>query len=559
MNQQKALEILKLGHNVYLTGPAGSGKTFLLNQYINYLKGNGIEVGITASTGIAATHLNGRTIHSWAGINIKEKLTNKDLLKILSRKNLQWQFLLTNVLIIDEVSMLHSFRLDMVDRVCKAFKGSDKSFGGMQVILCGDFFQLSPVCKNGEDPSFINTSRAWQDMNIQICHLDEQHRFTDQDYMCILNEIRANNTSESSLQLLINRFNKNVENHITPTKLCTHNADADAINDFKLAEIPSKEETYQMMSMGEPKLIEALKDGCLAPENLVLKKGAAVMFVKNNFGKGYVNGTLGKVVDFDDERYPIVETVKKQRIIARPESWKIEENNRTLALISQTPLRLAWAITVHKSQGMSLDAAEIDLSKTFEYGMGYVALSRVRSLAGLKLIGINDLALQVNKAAIELDGELKEKSQTSLAQLENLSYEEKSKRQNDFLDRLKVAPKIADYQNADNVDQVNIVQDDADELEDEVETDYSPKTIKEAIELINSTEAISDDDFRIIFEYRKNKMDWLHSNFGPTIRALTGLNKGNKALLEACGSKNLSPEEASRIIMEELWKDIHSR
>lgn len=436
MTQQEAFDILKLGYNVYLTGPAGSGKTFLLNQYIEYLKKKGVKIGITASTGIAATHLNGRTIHSWSGIGVKDQLTDKDLRSISNRKYLRAKLRLVNVLIIDEISMLHSFRLDMVDKVCKAVKQSNEPFGGMQVVLCGDFFQLPPVCRNGEDPSFVNTSQAWRDMNIQVCYLNEQHRHKDGDYMQVLNEIRDNNISEAGLQLLVSCQDREVEYDITATKLYTHNADVDMINNSKLAEIDEKEKVYQMTSIGNKKLIEKLKDGCLAPEELYLKKGAVVMFVKNKFSRGFVNGTLGRLVGFDGEGNPIVQTLKGQRITANPESWEIEENGLVKAKINQIPLRLAWAITVHKSQGMSLDAAEIDLSKAFEYGMGYVALSRVRSLRGLKLVGINELALRVSDEAVALDSELKQISQRVLQNLQKLDCWEKEERQKNFLEAI---------------------------------------------------------------------------------------------------------------------------
>ncbi len=434
MTQQEALDILKLGHNACLTGPAGSGKTYLLNQYIEYLKKKKVKVGVTASTGIAATHLDGRTIHSWSGIGIKDELTDGDMQNILDRKYLQLQLRLTNVLVIDEISMLHSFRLDMVDKVCKAFMQNDEPFGGKQVVLCGDFFQLPPVCRNNEDSSFVNTSQAWKDMDIHVCYLDEQHRHTDKNYMRFLNEIRENAVGEAGQELIMSRYNQEVECDIEPTKLYTHNADVDAINSAKLAKIGGEEQVYQMTSTGKDVLVDILKKGCLAPERLVLKKDAVVMFVKNNFTKGYVNGTLGKVVDFDGARYPIIETTKKEEIVASPESWEIEEDGTTKARISQIPLRLAWAITVHKSQGMSLDAAEIDLSRTFEYGMGYVALSRVRSLGGLKLRGINDLALQVSAEAIVLDEELKQLSEEVLEGLEKLGQREKKREQKAFLE-----------------------------------------------------------------------------------------------------------------------------
>jgi len=177
----------------------------------------------------------------------------------------------------------------------------------------------------------------------------------------------------------------------------------------------------------------------LVPERLVLKKGAKVMFVKNNFDKGYVNGTMGKVIGFDGDELPIVETTGGSHITVVPASWTVEEDDVVKAEISQIPLRLAWAITVHKSQGMNLDAAEIDLSKSFVEGMGYVALSRLRSLAGLKLRGINELALMVNQEILELDETLKQMSQEVTEDLREMKIGEKKKKQRQFLGSL---PKV---------------------------------------------------------------------------------------------------------------------
>ena len=436
MTQQEAFEVFKLGYNVYLTGSAGSGKTFLLNKYINYLKNKDVGVGITASTGIAATHMNGRTIHSWAGIGIKDELTRDHMEKLLRNTKFRIRFLATKVLIIDEVSMLHSFRLDMVDIVCRAFKKNELPFGGLQVILSGDFFQLPPVCKKGEDGSFVDTSNAWRSMGIKVCYLTEQHRQQDDDYLKLLNCIRSGNVTNNALGLLVDRFNKEVVSEITPTKLYTHNLDVDAINNFELDKITEEAKTFKMHTSGEPHLVEVLKSGCLAPEALTLKKGAVVMFVKNNFDKGYVNGTLGKIIDFDQSGYPIVMTIKKTKVIASPTSWEIEENRVKLAEISQIPLCLAWAITVHKSQGMSLDVAEIDLSKSFAFGMGYVALSRVRTLAGIKLIGLNDMALQVNKDVINFDKRLFTMSEMVANDICEMGWREKKQRQKNFLKTL---------------------------------------------------------------------------------------------------------------------------
>jgi len=414
MKQTEALEILKGGSNVFLTGSAGSGKTYLLNKFIVYLKDKKIPVGITASTGIAATHLNGRTIHSWCGLGIEEKL-NASVRKSIAKSDVRERIKKTQVLIIDEVSMLSAKRLDLVNQVCQHVRKNDEPFGGIQIILSGDFFQLPPVSRGEEDNRFVLEADIWSAMNLKVCYLEEQYRQEDKNFFKILNSLRSRQDLEKVRKSLLVRMDKEIKSEIKPTKLYTHNLDVDAYNIRELNKLKGESMVYEMHYHGLKSLTDKLKTGCLAPERLELKIDAVVMFVKNNFKEGYVNGTLGKVVGFETENnYPIIKTFKGELIGAHNEVWQIEDSSGPIASLTQLPLRLAWAITIHKSQGMSLDCAEIDLSKTFEYGMGYVALSRVRSLAGLKLLGLNDMALKVNEKMIKFDENLRVRSAQDL-------------------------------------------------------------------------------------------------------------------------------------------------
>ncbi len=232
--------------------------------------------------------------------------------------------------------------------------------------------------------------------------------------VAILNEIRSGEVSEKSKKLLQKQTAKRAAEDAQPTKLFTHNIDVDALNAMELEKLQSIEEgNYEMTSTGHAPIVEILKKSCLAPEKLKLKIGAYVMCVKNNFEEGYVNGTLGIVVSCKSDAHPIIRTANRRQIVIEPASWKIEEDGRVKAQITQYPLRHAWGITVHKSQGMSLDAVEVDLSKAFEPGMGYVALSRVRSLDGLTILGLNDIALQVHEEVLEFDEQLKKDSEKS--------------------------------------------------------------------------------------------------------------------------------------------------
>jgi ATP-dependent DNA helicase PIF1 len=445
MTQSSALQLLKTGANIFITGPAGSGKTHLVNEYIAYLKSHEVPIGITASTGIAATHMGGVTIHSWSGMGIRNSLDKRDLDDLAEKAYVANRIKETQVLIIDEVSMLHHFRLDTLNDILKHIRKSDKPFGGIQIVLCGDFFQLPPVSKFGEpDTHFIYRSEAWKEGKFTVCYLSENYRQKDDMHLAILNEIRSGEVSDGARDELRSRYNKRTLTSVMPTRLYTHNIDVDKVNDVELGKVSGPEAVYEMTSKGRKPLVEALKKSCLAPEQLRLRKGAQVMCVKNNFDKGYVNGTLGTIVSCGFGLDPIIQTLPSvewpqgRRVTIEMADWKIEDDGRVLAEIRQYPIRLAWAITVHKSQGMSLDAIEVDLSKSFEPGMGYVALSRVRTLNGLTILGINENALQVHPEVLEYDRHLRQLSDKAETFLVSTDSAEITQAQNEFLAR--VAP-----------------------------------------------------------------------------------------------------------------------
>jgi ATP-dependent DNA helicase PIF1 len=439
MTQSEALNILKTGANVFLTGEPGAGKTHTINNFVNYLRDHEIDPAITASTGIAATHIGGMTIHSWSGIGIKNHLDKYDLDKIATSEYISKRVRRTKVLIIDEVSMLSTNTLEMVDLVCREINQSDEPFGGIQIVLVGDFFQLPPVIKKDfgklrqisltEELEgggvFAYEAGVWERARLVVCYLDEQHRQDDADFLGVLSAIRADDVSEmhmdhiNSRQIEAEDFPENV------TKLFSHNVDVDRVNNTELAKIDEEARIFRMMGSGSDKLVETLKKGCLSPENLELKIGAVVMCTKNNQKEHFVNGTLGVVTSFNEfNGNPIIKTNSGRTITIESMDWSVEENGKVRAQISQVPLRLAWAMTVHKSQGMSLDAAVMDLSQVFEFGQGYVALSRVRRLSGLYLLGINEHALKVHPEILKKDVDFKNRSAEAVKVFGKLSAKE---------------------------------------------------------------------------------------------------------------------------------------
>ena len=292
-------------------------------------------------------------------------------------------------------------------------------------MISGDFFQLPPVSREPKEKRFAWQSPAWKALELQTCYLQEKFRQDDDRLIQILDDIRSGEISASSETLLNDRHEKELSSHFNPTKLYTHNVDVDRINLDELEKLEGKAKLFVYESKGSVKNIEKIFKSSLVLEELALKKGAVVIFIKNNTEEGYVNGTTGTVESFSPiDNMPIVRTTDGRKIKLDLEDWSLENDSGTVtATVSQVPLRLAWAITIHKSQGMTLDAAEIDLSKTFETGQGYVALSRIKNIEGLRLMGLNTMALRVDPLILHVDERIKQASKKAGDALEALSKE----------------------------------------------------------------------------------------------------------------------------------------
>lgn len=420
--QQHALETALSGSPCFIEGPGGTGKSFLIDALYKEFHKQGKHVAVTALTGCAALllhHVKAKTIHSWAGVGIGKEPARVIAAGINRYKGKAYRnWIVADVLIIDEISMMSPELLDLVNEVGKIVRRSSKPFGGIQVIFVGDFYQLPPVRKRDQDrgdlpedlqipphldKEFAFESETWKEVNPTVCVLDEIVRQSDPDFQEILLQARKGGTlSDKAIRLLQARQREDwKELEIKPTLLFTRRFEVDTINQRNLKALPFETRTeYEAhttttekfplkLSLKDEKVQRAIaKMDMNAPyqKNLELRVGAQVMLIHNmSVEDKLVNGSRGVLTGFTDTlpKLPIV--LFKGHAIPRKVgevSWESEEIEGLRRV--QIPLVCAWAITIHKAQGATLDSALIDIgSSTFEKGQAYVALSRVRSLDSL--------------------------------------------------------------------------------------------------------------------------------------------------------------------------------
>jgi len=411
--QKQAVYALEDGENIFISGSAGTGKSYLLQ----YLKANYSDSGlhITASTGIAAVHVGGQTLHSWAAIGLGNLPSEQIIENLFSAKfsRVRRKLKLAKMLAIDEISMISAPVFDLINELLKAVRQSEKPFGGLQLILFGDFLQLPPVNRDNQlsdNYQFCFQSKAWKELRPKPIMLKTVFRQEDKNFVKLLNNIRFGQIDDDDILTLKSRINLPEKvSAIKPTILASHNAQVDAINQLELKKITSNSQTFSAKFSGDATKIDFLRKNCLASEKLDLKVGAQVMMLKNTHQKeGVINGSLGVIREFSKKtNYPIVEFNNGALLTIAPEVWALEKFDVekreivTEAEMSQVPLLLAWAITIHKSQGMTLDKVKCDLSKVFADGQIYVALSRVKTLDGLHIDGLDFNRIRANPDIIE--------------------------------------------------------------------------------------------------------------------------------------------------------------
>lgn len=419
--QQGVLDMVLEGKNVFFTGPAGTGKTRLLQAIVSALPAKGTFV--TASTGIAALAIHGTTLHSFAGIGLGQDSAAELACQVQRRpKNLrQWRE--AAVLIVDEISMIDGRLFDKLDFIARTVRRKpDVAFGGIQLVLSGDFLQLPPVSKKG-DCVFCFQTKAWSGASLSVMQLTRVFRQEEKAFVDVLHDLRVGVCGAEARYMLKEAAEREWAitagegDGIEPTRLFTLKRKVSALNEARLLSLRGSPMEYSAHNSGNQAHLASLSKNCQVPEVLQLKVGAQVMLVNNlDVGGGLVNGSRGVVVGFRDaseqpgpsdwkavskkSKWPVVRFVgKKTPVMIVPADWEMRVRKKVVARKVQVPLILAWSLTVHKCQGMSLDRVELSLSNCFEYGQAYVALSRVRTLAGLKLKDFDPQTVNANPDA----------------------------------------------------------------------------------------------------------------------------------------------------------------
>lgn len=396
--QEVAAELMLSGQNCFLTGGGGGGKSFVIKHVAQMLRAQGRAYQICAPTGIAALNVSGSTLHSFFRISPYAKKLSDYLPTRRSKSPLRT----LAVLIIDEISMVEAFFLDLLDAICRYERQQPlKPFGGLQVIFVGDFAQLGPVAKSTASPFYAFESKVWSEMQLAAVQLTVSERHPDPDFAHFMRALRLGQVDDEVIRCLqplsVPLHDRETDCYVTDKAVVLEslNVAKDLRNARKHEENPNRAVLYTATHFGDPKKMKS----CLAPDDLSLKVGSPVLHLINNTLTGLCNGSSGVVEDFSDDGKPIVsfydtEAKSYASYTISPHKWCLEERDaytgqmKTVASKTQYPLVLAYSVSIHKSQGTTLDPVIVNLTDIFAKSQAYVALSRARTKAGLSILGL---------------------------------------------------------------------------------------------------------------------------------------------------------------------------
>ncbi|KND04641.1 uncharacterized protein SPPG_00357 [Spizellomyces punctatus DAOM BR117] len=396
--------------SIFFTGSAGTGKSVLLRELIKRLQSKYAkeEIAITASTGIAACNIGGITLHSFSGCGIAKETAAVLAQRVIANNRSSTRWRSTKVLIIDEVSMVEGDFFDKLEYVARSVRRSQKPFGGVQLVICGDFLQLPPVSKNAR---YAFEATSWGNCVKRTIQLNHVFRQRDSTFVNLLNEMRIGVVSPESEKVLRNLSRElRFEDGLEATQLFALRNQVDQANAARLANLPGQSKIFKAQDHAKTEADRAKLKDFMAPAVLELKLGAQVMLIKN-LDEKLVNGSLGRVASFEEKTgYPVIEFI----INGSPKYMEITNDDWTLevpgqgvvASRNQVPLILAYSMSIHKSQGQTLERVKVDLGRVFENGQAYVALSRATSLEGLQVLNYSRNKVRVDRRVVEFHKKL---------------------------------------------------------------------------------------------------------------------------------------------------------
>lgn len=407
--QQRFAELFFTGANIALLGSAGTGKSYVIKVLHDFLSRQGKPFAKTATTGIAAFNIGGQTIHSWAGLGLADEDVKFIIEKVKKNSKAQARIRGVKTLLIDEVSMAKGDLLNKIDMVFKYFRHSSLPFGGAQIVMTGDWLQLSPIFKGDDKKEYAFQCRAWKEAKIKAINLTEIMRQSgDSVFADLLNRIRTGNTSDmAALDECIDR--RFPADGIEAVRIFCKNVDVDSYNAARIDALTTPPKTFYAKDSGLPHHTEYFNKNCPAPAKLTLKIGAQVMILSNlDVLNGVVNGSVGIVNAFLTTGVE-VKLTNGSKVVVENDSWEIKEQEvgvagtiryKVVATRTQLPLKVCYSVTCHKVQGMTLDRAIIDMNEAFDSGMVYVALSRVRNLKSLSIVDFPLSKIRVSKECL---------------------------------------------------------------------------------------------------------------------------------------------------------------
>jgi ATP-dependent exoDNAse (exonuclease V) alpha subunit len=396
-DQKTAFEMLESGENVFLTGGAGSGKSYLVRCFREQV--NPKTFPLLASTGAAAVIIGGRTFHSFFGLGIMDGGEQATLARVQNDQRALKRIAQVDGIIIDEISMIPASALRVAEEISRQARNSDLPWGGMRVIAVGDFAQLPPVSRTNQREWCFQDS-VWRKSGFLIAQLKHNQRLQEGEFLNVLADVRAGVVTPLVREFLDAHLREDDPDDKC-TRLFPRRDQSEFFNQKELAEIQKPEVRIASIYLGLEKHIEILKKNCPVPAELVLKEGCKVMFVQNDVQKRWVNGTQGTVLAIESDRV-IVEKQSGRDVTVEKSQFAIQDaEGNVIASVINFPLQLAYATTIHKSQGATLDSLWVDLTRLWEPGHAYVALSRLRTSQGLKLLGWTPKSIIADPAVLK--------------------------------------------------------------------------------------------------------------------------------------------------------------